>query len=49
MNLVKYYRDWELRTFPGITRWWRGLLPPVRWAFRVIAILALIAAIKLHL
>jgi hypothetical protein len=41
------YRSWELRMFPKTTRWWRGLVPAVRWAIRIIVILALVEAIRL--
>lgn len=46
-RIIQQYRDWELRTFPRTTRWWRGLVPPVRWAIRIIVILALVEAIRL--
>ena len=46
-KLYQTYRDWELRTFPRATRWWRGLLPAVRLVIRIIVTLALVEAIRL--
>lgn len=46
-KLVKWYQDWELRNFPRVTRWWRGLVPPVRWAFRIIAVVLVVEAFRL--
>jgi len=46
-NIIQKYRDWELRRFPRITRWWRGLVWPVRWAIRILAILAVVEAVWL--
>jgi len=44
--MVKWYMDWEIKHFPKITRWWRGLNPAIRWLFRGIAILAIIGALR---